>query len=253
MAKDQVLGLLRYGNVLAAHGDEIFVLAIAALFVATIAVRPRPRLDRQWRLPLLAVLSLVAYLAAPYDMGYMGYIHLRALPFLALLVIASPSIAPGPATSAILAAVVALQIAFQTSVAATYRAFDREAQVTELHQVLHAAEPGKRLIAIVSSTESHLFQYQSFLHFASYYEIFRGGRARYNFAETPWTPVRFRQGSEPVPLPRSWELRPHELDIARAVSDEDYVLVRTPGPEPQGFAMVAHAGRWSLYAPAARR
>src|SRR5207248_2269867 len=132
--KDQVLGLLRYGNVLAAHGDEIFVLAIAALFVATIAVRPRPRLDRQWRLPLL----------------------------------------------------------------------------TELHQVLHAAEPGKRLIAIVSSTESHLFQYQSFLHFASYYEIFRGGRARYNFAETPWTPVRFRQGSEPVPLPRSWELRPHE-------------------------------------------
>jgi len=251
--KDQVLGLLRYGNVLAAHGDEIFVLAIAALFVATIAVRPRPRLDRQWRLPLLAVLSLVAYLAAPYDMGYMGYIHLRALPFLALLVIASPSIAPGPATSAILAAVVALQIAFQTSVAATYRAFDREAQVTELHQVLHAAEPGKRLIAIVSSTESHLFQYQSFLHFASYYEIFRGGRARYNFAETPWTPVRFRQGSEPVPLPRSWELRPHELDIARAVSDEDYVLVRTPGPEPQGFAMVAHAGRWSLYAPAARR
>jgi len=251
--KDQILGLLRYGNVLAARGDEIFVIAIGALFVATIAVRPRPRLDRQWRLPLLAVLSLIAYLAAPYDMGYMGYIHLRALPFLALMLIASPSIAPGPATSTILAAVVALQIAFQTSVAATYRAFDREAQVTELHQVLNAAEPGKRLIALVFSTESHLFQYQSFLHFASYYEVFRGGRARYNFAETPWTPIRFRQASEPVALPRSWELRPHELDIARAVSDEDYVLVRTPGPEPQGFVMVAHAGRWALYAPAARR
>ena len=250
--KDQILGLLRYGNVLAAHGDEIFVVAIGALFVATIAVRPRPRLDRQWRLPLLAVLSLIAYLAAPYEVGYMGYIQLRALPFLALLVIASPSIAPGPATSAILAAVVALQIAFQTSVAATYRAFDREAQVTELHQVLQAAEPGKRLIAIVSSTESHLFQYQSFLHFASYYEIFRGGRARYNFAETPWPPIRFRQGSEPVALPRGWEVRSHELDMARAVSDEDYVLVRTPGPEPQGFLM-AHAGRWALYAPAARR
>jgi hypothetical protein len=251
--KDQILGLLRYGNVLAAHGDEIFVIAIGALFVATIAVGPKPRLDRRWRLPLLAVLSLVAYLAAPYDMGHMGYIPLRALPFLALLVIASPSIAPGPATSAILAVVVALQIAFQTSVAATYRAFDREAQVTELRQVLHAAEPGKRLIAIVFSTESHLFQYQSFLHFGSYYELLRGGRARYNFAEAPWTPIRFRQGSEPVALPRSWELRPHELDIARAISDEDYVLVRTPGPELRGFVMVAHAGRWALYAPAARR
>jgi len=251
--KDQILALLRFGNVLAGHGDEIFVVALGALFVAVIAVRPRPRLERAWRLPVLAALSLVAYLAAPYDMGYMGYIHLRALPFLALLVFASPSIAPGPATSVILAGVVALQIAFQTSVAAAYRAFDREAQVTELRQVLHAAEPGKRLIAIVISTESHLFQYQAFLHFGSYYEVLRGGRSRYNFAETPWTPIRFRQGNEPVVLPRSWELRPLDLDIVRAVSDEDYVLVRTPGPEPQGFALIAHAGRWALYAPTARR
>jgi hypothetical protein len=251
--KDQILGLLRFGNVLAAHGDEIFVVALGALFAAAIAVGPKPRLDRSWRLPVLAALSLVVYLAAPYDMGYMGYIHLRALPFLAFLVIASPSIAPGPATSAILAAVVALHIAFQTSVAAAYRAFDREAQVTELKQVLHAAAPDRRLIALVFSTESHLFQYQSFLHFGAYYEIFRGGRARYNFAETPWTPIRFRHGNEPVALPRSWELRPLELDIPRAVSDEDYVLVRTPGPEPDGFSMVTHAGRWALYAPAARR
>ena len=243
----------RYGNVLAGTWDECFVLGLVALFGVLIAIRPHPHIERAWRLPLLAALSLAAYMVAPFDIGYIGYIHTRALPFLVLLAIASPSIAPGRKAAAVLVAVVALQIGYQVQVATACRAFDREAQVTELHQVLHAAEPGKRLIAIVSSTESHLFQYQSFLHFASYYEIFRGGRARYNFAETPWTPVRFRQGSEPVPLPRSWELRPHELDIARAVSDEDYVLVRTPGPEPQGFAMVAHAGRWSLYAPAARR
>jgi hypothetical protein len=251
--KNQVLELLRYGNVLAGLWDEWFVLALAALFVMLIAIRPRPRIERAWRLPLLAALSLAAYMVAPFDIGYMGYIHTRALPFLVLLAIASPSIAAGRKTAAILIAIVALQIVYQARVATEYRAFDREAQITELHQVLRAAEPGKRLIGILASTESRVVQFQAYLHFSAYYEVLRGGRARYNFAETPWTPVRFRKGTEPVLLPRSWELKPLQLDIARAVSDEDYVLVRKPGPRPAGFHLVAQAGRWSLYAPAARR
>jgi hypothetical protein len=53
-------------------------------------------------------------------------------------------------------------------------------------------------------------------------------------------------------LPRSWETRSLELDLKRAVSDEDYVLVRKPGPQPPGFALVARAGNWWLYAPEAR-
>ncbi len=251
--KYQVLDLLRYGNVLAGTWDECFVLALVALFGALIAMRPRAGIERAWRLPLLAALSLAAYMVAPFDIGYMGYIHTRALPFLVLLAIASPSIAPGRKTAAILIAVVALQIGYQAQVVRAYRAFDREAQVTELHQVLRAAEPGKSLIGILDSTQSQVLQFQAYLHFAAYYEVLRGGRARYNFAETPWTPVRFRKGTEPVSLPRSWEVRPLQLDIARAVSDEDYVLVRQPGPRPMGFDLVAQAGRWSLYAPAARR
>jgi hypothetical protein len=186
-------------------------------------------------------------------MGYMGYIHTRAMPFLALLVIASPLIAPGRKTGAILVSVVALQIAYDARIAAAYRAFDREAQASELREVLRAAEPGKRLIALAYETQSRIIQNQAYLHFAAYYEVLRGGRARYNFAETPWTPVRFRKGTEPVPLPRTWESKGPELDVTRAVSDEDYVLVRKPGPQPKGFEVVAHAGLWSLYAPAARR
>src|SRR5207248_663661 len=82
------------------------------LFAAVVLVTGRPRQERWWRVPLLAALTLAVFLAAPYDMGYMGYIHLRALPFLLLLVIASPLIAPGRATGTILAAVVALQVAY---------------------------------------------------------------------------------------------------------------------------------------------
>ena len=108
--KYQVLDLLRYGNVLAGTWDECFVLALVALFGALIAVRPRAGNERAWRLPLLAALSLAAYMVAPFDIGYMGYIHTRALPFLVLLAIASPPIAQGRKTAAILIAVVALQI-----------------------------------------------------------------------------------------------------------------------------------------------
>jgi hypothetical protein len=192
-------------------------------------------------------------MAAPFDIGYMGYIPTRALPFLVLLAIASPSIAAGRKTGAILAAVVALQIGYQVHLAASYRAFDREAQAAELQQVLGAAEPGKRLIELPDQMQSRVVQFQPYLHFGAYYEVLRGGRARYNFAETPWTPVRFRRGTEPVPLSRSWELKPLGIDLGRAVSDEDYVLVRKPVPAPQGFQLVARAGMWSLYAPAARR
>ena len=119
--------------------------------------------------------------------------------------------------------------------------------------MLAAAEPGKRLIAVPDMMQSRVVQFQPYLHFAAYYEVLRGGRARYNFAETPWTPVRFRQGTEPVSLGRSWEVKPLEFDLERAVSDEDYVLVRKPGPAPRGFELVTRAGMWSLYAPAARR
>jgi hypothetical protein len=251
--RGQLYELMRFGNVLAGHADELFAVALGALFIALVAVRRRPRLQRSFRLPLLAGLTLAAYLVAPFDIGYMGYIHTRAMPFLALLVIASPLIAPGRKTGALLASVVALQIAYDVRIAAAYRAFDREAQASELREVLRAAEPGKRLIAIADETQSRVFQYQAYLHFAAYYEVLRGGRARYNFAETPWTPVRFRKGTEPVPLPRSWESRPLETDVTRAVSDEDYVLVRKPGPQPKGFEVVARAGVWSLYAPAGRR
>jgi hypothetical protein len=252
-ARSQVLEMLRFGNVLAGHRDELFMLALAALFAAAVALPGRPRLQRGFRVPLLALLTLAAYMVAPFDMGYMGYISLRALPFLALLIVASPSIAPRRATSFILGAAAALTVAYSLELAASYRAFDREAEVSDLSQVLRAAGPGKRLIAVIDETGSRVVQFQAYLHFAAYYEIERGGRARYNFAETPWTPVRFRKGAEPVPMPRGWELHPGELDVAYATSDEDYVLVRTPGPEPKGFELLSRAGRWSLYAEAARR
>ncbi|HET9752394.1 MAG TPA: hypothetical protein VFP52_05515, partial [Myxococcales bacterium] len=78
----QIMDLLRFGNVLAGWWDEVFALGLAALFAAAVAVPGRPRLLRGYRVPLLALLTLAAYMVAPFDIGYMGYISLRALPFL---------------------------------------------------------------------------------------------------------------------------------------------------------------------------
>ena len=246
--RERVLDLPRFGNVLAGHADEIFMLALLALFAAAVLLPGRERQERPWRLPLLAALTLAAYFAAPFDIGYMGFIEHRALPFLAVLIIASPALSTGRAASAICALAVALQLGYDAKLAAAYRAFDEEAQAVQLRHVLEAAAPGMRLVAQIAEQGSHVAQFQSYMHFGAYYEVQRGGRALYNFAETPWTPVRFRRGTEPVPRPRGWEMRPEEVDLAGVAREADYLLLRGPAPEPgAAFRLRAREGRWALY------
>jgi hypothetical protein len=251
--REQVLDLLRFGNVLRGHGDEVFVAATALLCLAAILVPLPDRAKRDWRLPLLAVSTFAVYLMLPADLGFMGFIHVRAIPFLALAVLASPLIAEGRATGAILATVVAVQIAYAGVLARAYRRFDREAEAPQLSQVLQAAEPGRSLFALIYDQSSGTVQGRPYLHFGAYYEVDRGGRARTNFAETPWTPVRYRPETAPAELPRGWENEPESIDPGMAAADDDYLLVRGPGPDPgPRFAQRAHAGRWTLYERAAR-
>lgn len=245
--KLQLLELLRFGNVLAGHTDELFWAALAAIWIAAVAVPGRVKVTRGWRLPLLAGLAFVGYFALPYQVGFMGYIHLRALPFLVLLALASPVLAPGRRTSALLAAAVILQVAYAVKLSRVYRAFDDEAQVSQLEQVLHAAAPGERLVGLIWNHESRLVQFKSYTHFAQYYEVERGGRARVNFADAPWTPVRYRSGAEPVALPAGWDQTPGRFDPLREGADTDYVLVRGGPPPGAPFTLQARAGTWALY------
>ena len=244
----RALDLVRFGHVLAGRIDEIFLLALATAFAAVALLGRRERCHRAWRLPLLAALTLIAYFAAPFDVGYMSWIGHRAIPFAVLLIIASPLLAPGRATSALCAAVVLLQLGYAVKLAGAYRAFDREAQVGELDHVLSAAAPGKSLVAQMWHQESEVVQFRPYMHFGAYYEARRGGRALFNFAETPWPPVRFRRGTEPRSMPRSWEWHPEWLNSALTAADPEYLLVRGPAAFPApGFRLRASAGRWSLY------
>jgi hypothetical protein len=249
--KVSILDALRFGNVLGGHADELFFLALAALFAVLVLLPGRERAARPWRLPLVAGLALLGYFVAPFDMGYMSWIQHRALPFFALVAIASPVVSRRRAASAVYALAVLLQVAYAAKLSAKYRAFDEEAQVADLRQVLSAADPGKRLLGQIFDQDSHVVRYRPYMHFAAYYEVQRGGRASFNFAETPWTPVRFRPGTEPqVEVGRGWEWFPERLVPSRDAADEDYLLVGSVSPRPDpgpGFVLRARAGRWSLY------
>ncbi|HEX9602805.1 MAG TPA: hypothetical protein VF973_03565 [Myxococcales bacterium] len=246
--RDRVLDLLRFGNVLAGHADEAFVAALLLCWLAAALVPGRTRDARWWRLPLLAACLGFASLAVPETVGAAGSLHLRAIPLLAFVFLSAPALAPGRVTSALLAAAVALQLAYDARLAAVYRAFDAEAEAPQLEQVLRAAEPGRRLLSLVADRQSHQVQFQAYQHFGMYYQVERGGRARRNFAELPWTPVRFRAGTPAVPLPPGWEEHPDWFDPAREGAEAEYLLVRGPAPDPGGpFVVKARAGRWTLY------
>jgi hypothetical protein len=246
--RDRLLDLLRFWNVLAGHADEAFVAALLLCWLAAALAPGRPREPRWWRLPILAGCLAAAYLAVPESVGAAGSLHLRAIPLLAFVTLSAPALAPGRITSLLLAAAVALQLAYDARLVAVHRAFDAEAEAPQLEQVLRAAEPGRRLLSLMSDPQSRLVQFQAYQHFGMYYQEERGGRVRRNFAELPWTPVRFRAGTDAVPLPPGWEEHPDWFDPAREGAEADYLLVRGPAPDPKGpFAVKARAGRWTLY------
>jgi hypothetical protein len=258
----QVRELLLFADVIAGRWDELYVAVLALIWIALVRAKGRKIVPaRAWRLPLLAGGLFAAYLFAPRDIGYIAYIHLRAVPFLVLFAICSPAIARTRRTAALLGAVAAMHVAYGAKLVSAYRAFDREAQPADLEQVLSSIEPGRRVISLMLDRKSKVVLFDPYLHFGMYYQVERGGRVRFNFGELPWMPVRFREPAQRLPL--GWEFRPGLFDWRIARQDADYVFVRTPDPygdaaeppEPttefaDGWELRDRRGRWEVFEPA---
>ena len=259
----QVRDLLRSGNVLPGRFDEMVVAGLVLLWVLlALGTKQRLREDGAYRLPLLAVGLLLAYLAAPMEFGYIAYIHLRAIPFLLMFAICSIAVADTRRAPLLFGAAVALQAAYAVKLVRAYRDFDAEASAPQLEQVLSAARPGQRVVSLMLDRRSHAVHFEPYLHFGLYYEVLRGGRVRFNFGELPWMPARFRSDRPAQTFPLRWEFEPAWFDWRAARDDADYVFVRTPDPhsdaaddpEPgppfaDGWDLQARAGRWALFAP----
>lgn len=258
----QAHDLWRFANVLPGRFDEAVIAALALIWIAlALGGAPRGASDRAWRLPLLAGGLLAAYFMAPIESGYIAYIPLRAVPFLAALAGCSVALAQTRRTSWLLGAAAAVQLVYAAKLVAVYRSFDVEASPPELERVLSAAEPGHRVLSLMLSRKSKVVHFEPYLHFGLYYEVLRGGRVRFNFGELPWMPVRFRRDLPADRLPLYWEFTPGWFDWKQARADADYILVRVPdpqgdpadGPEPgpefaDGWELQARAGRWEMFA-----
>ena len=248
---EHVLDVGRLGNVLVGRADEIFVAAVVLAFLAIALVPGRAAAtDRRWRLPLLAACTFVVYLAAPVGAAHVWLIHLRLLPFLAFVALAAPTPAPHRFTPALLASVAVLQAGYAFVLADAYRRFDAEAAVEPLRQVLGKAQPGRRLMARIYDQDSNVINFSPYMHFGLYYQVERGGRARFNFAELSWMPIRLRPDAPAAALPPNYEWSPDLVTWDRAAADSDYLLVRDGAWIPEHrFRLHAQAGPWSMYVP----
>jgi hypothetical protein len=246
----QVLDTGRLGNVLVGRADELFVAALVLAFLAVALAPGRSATARSWRLPLLAACTFAVYLGAPVGVGHFWLIPLRFLPFLAMVVLAAPTPAPHRFTTALLASVAVLQAGYAFVLVDAYRRFDAEAAPAPLRQVLGTAQPGKRLIARIYDQESTVINFSPYMHFGLYYQVERGGRARFNFGELPWMPIRLRPDVPVASLPPNYEWSPDLVPWERAAADSDYLLVREGVWVPENrFRLHAHAGPWSMYVP----
>jgi hypothetical protein len=249
----QVFDVGRLGNVLVGRADEIFAAAVLLAFLAIVFAPGRSAATpRAWRLPLLAACTFAVYLAAPIGAGHVWLIHLRFLPFLALVLLAAPTPAPHRFTPALLATAAVLQIGYAFVLVDAYRRFDAEAAPAPLRQVLAKAQPGRRLMARIYNQESNVINFSPYMHFGLYYQVERGGRARFNFGELPWMPIRLRPDVPAAELPPNYEWSPDLVRWDRAAADSDYLLVRDGDgvwiPEER-FRLHAQAGPWSMYVP----
>jgi hypothetical protein len=119
------------------------------------------------------------------------------------------------------------------------------------------------LVSLMLDRKSKVVHFEPYLHFGAYYEVLRGGRTRFNFSELPWMPMRFRTEVAPVTrYPLRWEFDVGFFDWRKALPDADYILVRTPDPDPDGdswdapepgpdfadgWELKERAGRWELF------
>lgn len=199
------------------------------------------------------------YLVLPnYTRGYL--VSDRLLPLAAMfLVPALPRLPEGSRRLRLAALLLAGLLAGQLLRTAT--GFLRFAAETDgLAELLDSTEPGKSLAGLIyeSGGEKAVYGWDIppfLIHTPAYYQVARGGRVHFTFAQFYNSPVAYRPGkNEDDPLLAEWdEWNPQSFDYERHGAHYRYYLVRG-GPERLAAAFGPHlaemkvkrAGRWFL-------
>jgi hypothetical protein len=237
-------------------GSKDDALLLVLLLAAALIAWPQPREpDENWlRRGLAAAWCTTAallYFAFPIAIGWLWNLNERYAIAFALLATLLLRPLRGLRGAAPLVLAAAAGFACAGVAAQQIRGFNSEANGFD--QVLSATEPGKRLVALIYQRGSAWAKFNPYLQFGSYYRARKGGVASFSFAELPQSPLKYRAGNAPPPMPARWEWEPWRFKNELHGDYYDYVLLRgavhpfQPSKGPTWY-LRAQAGPWTLYA-----
>ncbi|HEY2295778.1 MAG TPA: hypothetical protein VGM86_34175 [Thermoanaerobaculia bacterium] len=226
--------------------------------VLAVAFRERsssPDLLFRTRFATLAGWLVLLYLILPEFRG--GYLIAdRVAPFAAMMaVIALPP--PLPERRRLVAVLVGVVVAIQFM--QTLSAFLRfRGESAGLEELLAGTEPGQNLGGLIFDRQSASWRGMPvYLHFPAYYQVEKGGRILFSFAELFQTSARFRPGKSWDDLLREWnDWNPQLFDYRRHGGRFRYFLVRGTladvtaafGGDPARLGLTGRtAGEWWLF------
>jgi hypothetical protein len=203
----------------------------------------RDRLFRTRFATLAAWLFLIYMVLPEFRGGYL--IAERVAPLAAMMaVVALPPLLPERRrlVAAVVMAVAVLQLGQTLSAFLRFRA-----ESAGLAELLAGTEPGRNLAGLVFARESASWPGMPvYLHFPAYYQVEKGGRTLFSFAELFQTSARFRPGQSWDELLREWnDWNPRFFDYPRHGGRFHYFLVRG-GPVEVAGAFHGDPGRLGL-------
>ena len=228
-----------------AHPDGsgwLLMALLLALSALVVAGRERPvsgeteslrELLFRTRFATLAGWLGLLYLLAPhYSRSYL--IAERIAPLAAMVAVVALPAPAAPRRRLVVFLGAALLVLQLGQIFAGFLRFGRES--AGLEELLAPAEPGQNLAGLIFDRGSAAFRGMPFyLHFPAYYQVEKGGRILFSFAELFHTSARFRPGQSWEDLLAEWnEWKPRSFDYRRHAARFRYFLVRGGAADVSG-------------------
>jgi hypothetical protein len=237
---------------LGVHQDDALAFTAGCLLLLlplALGLRPSPE-PRRW-VPL--GVSLALFLGFPMTMAGVSFLYQRFAIFvppalwLALSGLPAPLFAPlrTPPLCAALALIWLLIAGLRV------RAFDAEAR--SFDPILEAMEPRKAVRPVTFTSRSDALPGGlPYVHFAAYYQAYKGGRIGFSFARNYTSFIRYKHGVDPG-MAQDDEWYPERFSFAREGGQYDYFLVRSAADAstrlfpPGAVSLVKQSEKFYLY------
>jgi hypothetical protein len=242
-------------DVLRDSSDEVVVIALAALVVATLGLSAgdrdpaRPAIHAYALLPLACI---VLYFLLPEAHGYIWLIAQRFPILFAITAIPLLRMPRGARGALVSAAAVALAVGATANTCRHFIKFEKE-EVGDIDGAIEQMDAGRKVCALIYDKASAEMKNVPFLHFGSYYQEAKGGVVMFTFAGYAHWPVDFQPGKYPPPgrpARERWEWTPEQVPMTEIFPYYDYVLTRGAGfhPPPGTYHVKWHGDRWTVWA-----